>query len=261
MARDVRISSLASRLGMNADALAEWFFDHGVPVLDGRSFVPEARALDAESRFGRDPKQELERWLDERGVTRGPHHKDALQTLVDIVPVAERGPGTVDDLKSHITLHCAAEPCRVLANRSLQLGHATVAFATDRRAECDVCGGSDNAQAARAMIDACQRAGRSRLLVVGGAPGTAEALLALTEGSGVDVRIAFDDRTRSTSAAEADVDWAHIRVVWQDTEVSHTLSQRYTEYASRKGLPFVTVRRRGIKALCEAVVLHVWKAR
>ncbi|AGP34757.1 hypothetical protein [Sorangium cellulosum] len=133
-------------------------------------------------------------------------------------------------------------------------GIRAVEIGTD--AVCDMCGSSANKRAALAMIEAFRTRGLRRLLVVGGGPGTAEDLRRLLAGE-VDIRIVDGEGHRNAAKADADLRWADVVAVWSSTILSHKVSKLYTDRRDAFGGKLVTVPRRGVAALCMAVIEKV----
>jgi hypothetical protein len=123
------------------------------------------------------------------------------------------------------------------------------------RAGCQVCEGSPNAGAARAMARALLAAGRPRLLVVGGSPNARAELDLLLAGTGVQAQLV--DGTIAIPARRADA-WsagADVIAVWGGTMLDHRVSSHFMgpEYASKR----VNPASRGIAALADAIRQHV----
>jgi hypothetical protein len=103
------------------------------------------------------------------------------------------------------------------------------------------------------MVAACAGAGLERILLVGGSGKAHAEIRELTAGSPIEWRIIDGRNDRPTRRTAApDQAWAQLLVVWASTELPHRVSQVYTEDRP-EGLPLVTVARRGVEALCQAV--------
>ncbi len=145
---------------------------------------------------------------------------------------------------------CERAECRAL----LEVDGREV-IVVESRAQCEICGGSNNHGAFRAMAVACADAGVERMLIVGGSPRQWDALRALVPAGAIDVR--FVDGTRGSNEREAlqNCSWAHLVVVWAPTPLGHRVSDLYRAdvcVADR-----VEVHRRGIEALASAVDRHL----
>jgi hypothetical protein len=146
-----------------------------------------------------------------------------------------------------VTPICASTACLAAAGDAVK---PVVRAARDR---CSVCGGSNTRRAGREMVDACARAGIHRILLIGGSGNAHAELRALTAGAPIEWRIVDGRNERPTKRRAApDVAWAQLLVVWASTELPHRVSQVYTE-GRPPALPLVTVPRRGVEALCQAV--------
>jgi hypothetical protein len=118
---------------------------------------------------------------------------------------------------------------------------------------CDHCGDSVNKREALALIAAFVAHGLSRLLVVGGGPGTAEELRNLLGGA-IDLQIVDGETHRNATQAAAELAWADVVVIWSSTILPHKVSKLYTDRRADYRDKLVTVTRRGAAALCNTVV-------
>jgi hypothetical protein len=121
---------------------------------------------------------------------------------------------------------------------------------------CDHCGGSVNKREALALIDAFAARGFSRLLVVGGGPGTAEELTHLL-GDAIELRIVDGESHRNATQAESELAWADVVAIWGSTILPHKVSKLYTDRRIDYRGKLCTVTRRGAAALCKTVVEKV----
>jgi len=118
---------------------------------------------------------------------------------------------------------------------------------------CVICGGRSVAQSLRRLADVARGAGVARLLVIGGGPGTQEALRAARDdGLRIDVvpgRPKPDSARLLALARNADV-----IVIWGSTILPHAVSDAVARpELARKT---VTVVRRSIGALVDGVAKH-----
>lgn len=121
------------------------------------------------------------------------------------------------------------------------------------RDRCSICGGSNTRRACREMVEACARAGLERILLLGGSGNAHTELRALTAGTPIEWRIIDGRNDRPTRRqAQPDLAWTQLLVIWASTELPHRVSQVYTEDRP-PALPLITVARRGVEALCQAV--------
>lgn len=149
-------------------------------------------------------------------------------------------------LRARLLRVCHRPSCRGVNDTRERLEVAT--------AHCQVCGGSANRRAGELARQALLDAGHHRVLVLGGTPTTHAGLIEALADSGVDVRCV--DGTQGLPAiptVEADLAWADVMVIWATTPLPHKVSSRYTTRA-RNQLPCVTVPRRGVEAVCDALL-------
>lgn len=103
------------------------------------------------------------------------------------------------------------------------------------------------------MRDACEAAGLRRILLVGGSRAAHVELREALADSTIELRVVdgLNDSPTRRSAAP-DMEWAQLMVIWASTQLPHKVSQAYTEGRPR-GLPMITVARRGVEALAQEV--------
>ena len=111
---------------------------------------------------------------------------------------------------------------------------------------CEVCGGSDNRRAVEAMLAAMRQAGWTRLLVVGGSPGTRGDLERLCRDR-LELRFVTEDTSPNRKTVGPLLAWSEITAIWNSTEISHKAT------AVLRGRKILKVPRRGVAALAEAV--------
>jgi len=154
-------------------------------------------------------------------------------------------------LAGTFSLHCPGAACVEAARRS---GREPLAAAT--KAHCGHCGGSDNARAARDLLEACRRVGIGRLLVVGGSPSVREELHGVL-GSALELRTVDGTERRTGERAKSDLEWADLVLLWGATELDHKVSAHYAHPPAARRRRVVHVARRGIAALLGAAVEHL----
>jgi hypothetical protein len=110
-----------------------------------------------------------------------------------------------------------------------------------------------NRREALALIEAFAEAGKSRLLVVGGGPGTAEELTSLL-GDAIDLRIVDGESHRNATQAQSELAWADVVAIWGSTILPHKVSKLYTDRRAEYRDKLCTVTRRGAAALCKTVI-------
>lgn len=146
-----------------------------------------------------------------------------------------------------VTPICASTACLAAA------GNPAMPIVRTVRDRCSICSGSNTRRAGREMVEACARAGLERILLLGGSGNAHAELRALTAGTHIQWRIIDGRNDRPTKRqALPDLAWAQLLVVWASTELPHRVSQVYTGDRP-PGLPLITVARRGVEALCQAV--------
>lgn len=118
---------------------------------------------------------------------------------------------------------------------------------------CDHCGDSVNKREALTLIATFVEHGFSRLLVVGGGPGTAEELRNLLGGA-IDLQIVDGQTHRNATQAAAELAWADVVAIWSSTILPHKVSKLYTDRRADYRDKLVTVTRRGAASLCKTVV-------
>lgn len=152
-----------------------------------------------------------------------------------------------DLLGERFTLACPREHCRSAAAAS---GREVVVVEGPAASACEFCGGSTNRSAWERALSAMARRGWRRLVVVGGSPALHTELRALVDGR-IELRLIDGTARRTAQDAAHDLAWADRIVVWGATLLDHKVSQLYTDRRSPK---VVTVARRGLTALAEAIV-------
>lgn len=118
-----------------------------------------------------------------------------------------------------------------------------------RPTDCMVCAGSANGSAIDRTIQSVTALGIRRVVVIGGSPGTREALRARV-GDRLELRLVSGTERRTRREARADLAWADAVVVWGATELDHAVSKHYTDGGARR---IATCPRRGIEALMQTL--------
>lgn len=119
---------------------------------------------------------------------------------------------------------------------------------------CEICGGSNNRRAAVECVRLLLRRGVARIVIVGGTENQQWEMQELLAGTGLDVR--YVDGTKASHTGKdalANTRWAQLAVIWAPTPLKHAVSNLYTQ-APPPHLRIVSVSRRGIEALCQAIV-------
>lgn len=120
---------------------------------------------------------------------------------------------------------------------------------------CDICKGQDNRRAVDEMLSAMRCRGVKKLLVVGGSPSTRNEIERLCNTS-CELRFITDEDSSADKKIIPQRDWADIVVVWKSTQISHKMTT-----ALRRSPKVITVTRRGITALADAVCEWAEKGR
>ena len=113
---------------------------------------------------------------------------------------------------------------------------------------CAICGGGPNVRAIEQMVEACRSIGWSRICIVGGSPNTRQEIERLVD-SRLELRLVEGDRSRTATAAKADIAWADLVVIWGATQLNHKVSISY------RGPNVVGVGKRSIAEVAEAVAI------
>lgn len=151
---------------------------------------------------------------------------------------------------------CCDEECKQLA---VVLAGSEALAITEEPSLCDVCAGSRDQRAARAVAQQLKSNRIARLLVVGGTPRKWTRLGQLFDDSGIELRH-VDGLRESYSKADAEEDkrWTDLVVVWGGTPLAHKVSNLYRRSGQGdEDLRIVTVGKTGIEALCREVMSRI----
>lgn len=118
---------------------------------------------------------------------------------------------------------------------------------------CEICGGSKDTSALGRMAAALAAAGLSRVLVVGGTENKCREIQGKSPG-GVQWRFVDGKAARPDRLLRSDREWAEVIVLWASTVLDHRVS---AHFPARGDDRVITVPRRGIAALADAVTQHV----
>lgn len=90
--------------------------------------------------------------------------------------------------------------------------------------DCDLCGGSSIAAAARRFTDACRRANCRRVLIVGGSPRYHAQLTSALQVEGLELTLVEGNRKLPAARAREYCDRAHRGFIWGPTVLDHAVS-------------------------------------
>ena len=124
------------------------------------------------------------------------------------------------------------------------------------RTYCEGCGGSNNRRAVADFVEACQRKGVRRVVIVGGSPAVREELEAQVAGQ-IELRLVDGTERRTRTRRRHNLDWADLMLVWGATELHHKVSAHYTGGPASVSRKVIHVTRRGVAALLEAAITHL----
>jgi hypothetical protein len=148
-------------------------------------------------------------------------------------------------LETAFLWHCGNGDCRrqAEASRSLLVDQA----------HCTICGGSKDRSSLEAMASALVASNVSKVLVVGG---TEAKCREIREKSPPGIEWRFVDGTKSKDDRyfRPARRWADIIVIWGSTVLDHRVSSHFEAKGDAR---VITVTRRSIGALAEAVVEHL----
>jgi hypothetical protein len=147
-------------------------------------------------------------------------------------------------LESRFVRVCSRGDCQQ-RGRGIQLPRQAVLASSPEF--CEFCGGSGDRLAIDQMVEACAKAGITKLCIVGGSPGTRDRLRRLVDGR-LTLDLVEGTGSRTLKQAEADTARADLVVVWGSTELDHKVSTLY------RGPKVVAASRRGLQELARAVV-------
>ena len=194
-----------------------------------------------EAGYGVNGRQHARAALEEAQLTRQGKHRISADKL----------PRAKEILSERFYLHCDRPECLQAAQAS-----GREPLPALQRAACARCGGSDNRRAGMEVLEAFQRGGIRKLVVVGGSP-SVRGDLASQIGDQVDLRMIDGTVRRTQDQARTDMEWADLVLVWGASELGHKVSLLYTRGVPAQRHKLVTVPRRGVRALLEAAVEYV----
>lgn len=117
---------------------------------------------------------------------------------------------------------------------------------------CEACGGSANRGALIRAAAAMRRANVRKLVIVGGGPGVHTEIERVWPDD-LKLQIVDGSSNDDAKAARQRLAWADLVIVWGGSILSHRVSKLYTDPGTPGREKVVTVMRRGIEALAEAI--------
>ncbi len=204
--------------------------------------------------------QPIDGWLDAFGFATAEARQRARQALESAGLTRsgktrisnEKLPRAKQVLRGQFFLYCSPS-CLPLAQAS---GREPVLCSPKDR--CEGCGGSDNRRAEKAVIDAFQKRGLKRLVVVGGSPSVREEL-ERTLGQALELRVIDGTERRTQDRAKADLEWADVVLLWSASELHHKVAWPFLQAPPWAKGKIVHVAKRGIAALMAAALEHLEK--
>lgn len=192
---------------------------------------------------------ELRTLLAETGCRDGAEEFEALSALLAAKPeellqglvlASVEGLGRL--LHEDLSFLCDAEACQ-------PQGPCAVVRVPPER--CEVCGGSDLKASWKGLLSACEIAGVSELVVVGGSPPYRTRLKTLHSeaGGALGLELVSGSRSRSRRRAEADLRRADVVVLWGGSILDHSTSDQYR----RATCPVLTIPHRGLTGMLDAL--------
>lgn len=155
-------------------------------------------------------------------------------------------------LGEKLFLHCTQPECLAFAQAS-----GREPLQCEPRNFCQRCGGSDNSRAVKDVVEACQKRGLSKLVIVGGSPTVRQELERLVPKE-LELRLVDGTKARPLDQAKADLQWGDVVLLWGATELHHKVSNQYQDSATgawkRK---LVHVPKRGIAQLLAGLLTHL----
>ncbi len=202
---------------------------------------------------------DIDGWLAERGIT-PPDSRQRARTALAEAKIINPKKARMSDTKleraeaalaERFFRVCGAPACMAVANAS-----GLEPLLVEPKTHCQRCGGSDNQRMVEEFLEAFQRRGMRRMVVVGGSPSVWEELEARL-GAAVELRIVDGTGRRTGDRARHDLEWADLVLVWGATELHHKVSEHYTSAPPALNRKVVHVARRGVSSLLAEAISHL----
>ncbi|MFL5355221.1 hypothetical protein [Archangium sp.] len=203
--------------------------------------------------------KDIDGWFAERGITLQDSRVRARAVLEEVgltsarkVRISEtKLPKAEQLLAERFYRVCTASECQQVARSS-----GKEPLPVEPRSHCEHCGGSNNRRAEVAFLEACQRHGVRRVVVVGGSPAVREELEEKLGGL-IELRMVDGTERRTAGKAQGDLEWGDLVLVWGATELHHKVSSHYTQPGTPYRHKVVHVARRGVASLLDAGITHL----
>ncbi len=206
------------------------------------------------------PDLSLARVLKDFGIASPASQASARSALVEAGTISSRpnrvnisaekvGPAR-SALQAAFLWHCGNGDCRREAS---SFSDPTLLV---EQQSCAVCGGSGDRKALQRLAKAAGKAGVVRILVVGGTATKWREIRAKTS-AGVEWRFVDGVKSRDDRYFRGDRRWADVTVIWGSTPLDHRVSNHFVR---KSGAPVITVTRRGIASLADAVADHLGRS-
>jgi hypothetical protein len=203
--------------------------------------------------------RDIDEWLAERGITPPDSRTRARSALAQAQIINPKKARMSEQklaraealLAERFYRVCSAPACTQVANAS-----GRELLLVEPRTYCESCGGSNNRRAVADFLEACQRKGVRRVVIVGGSPAVREELEDQL-GERVDLRMVDGTERHTADKARHNLEWADLVLVWGATELHHKVSAHYTGGPPALTHKVIHVTRRGVAALLAEAITHL----
>ncbi|WP_224369244.1 hypothetical protein [Hyalangium versicolor] len=203
--------------------------------------------------------RDIDEWLAERGYTPTDSRTRARSTLEEAKITNPKKARMSEQkleraeavLAERFFRVCSAQACAQVARAS-----GREPLLVEPRTHCESCGGSNNRRAVADFVEACQRKGVKRVVIVGGSPAVREELEDQL-GNRVALRMVDGTERHTADKARHNLDWADLVLVWGATELHHKVSEHYTGGPPTATRKVIHVTRRGVAALLAEAITHL----
>ena len=203
--------------------------------------------------------RDIDEWLAERGLT-PPDSRTRARTVLEEEKIINPKKARMSEQKlaraeavlaERFFLVCSAAAC-------MQVGRSSgrELLQVEPRTHCESCGGSNNRRAVTDFVEACERKGVRRVVIVGGSPAVREELEEQLGGR-VELRMVDGTERHTGDKARHNLEWADLVLVWGATQLHHKVSAHYTNMPPPVNRKVVHVTKRGVAALLSEAVSHL----